>query len=385
MKILGGNQVVFYPLKTGSYEVQLADCLEQLEEYMDEFQIYPGSFIRHNIFVKVTDWAAFNKLKPKLEHIAKRRFPLPMLVNFIMAAPVHGLIALESTHVQSTLWNCLYKEEINGACQHMKHGKTEVVLGSVKVNNASELFKNAEVAFQTIDLLLSKCGMGFQNIVKQWNYLERMLEEDLGLQRYQIFNDLRTRFYDDDFVGIGYPASTEIGTSHGGVVIEFFAVKNREKLVRPIENPLQRAPHEYSADVLPEKGAFSKAMPTTPKVERAQYLALNKQAMVFVSSTAAMVGERVISVGNVKEQAAYIIEIFKKMLAEQHLVNSGIETAKSGRYSLLKAYVKHASDFEKVVQIIESNFSRLPILVIQAELPRKEMLVEMETEMLFQG
>jgi hypothetical protein len=51
MKILGGNQVVFYSSRTGSYDVQLSDCLEQLEEYMDENQIYSGSFIRHNIFI----------------------------------------------------------------------------------------------------------------------------------------------------------------------------------------------------------------------------------------------------------------------------------------------------------------------------------------------
>jgi enamine deaminase RidA (YjgF/YER057c/UK114 family) len=383
MKILGGNQVVFYPLKSGSYEIQLADCLEQLEEYMDEFQIYPGSFIRHNLFVKVTDWAAFSKIKPKLEHMAKRRFPLPMLINFIAAAPVHGLIALESTHVQSTQWNCLFKEEPFGACQHMKHAKTEVVLGSVKVNNSPEIFKNTEKAFETIDLLLSKCGMGFQHIVKQWNYMERMLDEDLGLQRYQIFNDLRTRFYDDDFVGIGYPASTEIGMTHGGIVIEFFAVKNREKLTRPIDNPLQKAPHEYSAEVLSEKGAFSKALPTTPKVERAQYLTLNKLSMVFVSSTAAMVGERVISIGNVKEQTDYIIEIFKKMLSEQHLKNSGVEPMTRGHHTLLKAYVKLTADFDIVEKIIDANFTKIPIVMIQADLPRHEMLVELETEMLF--
>ena len=383
MKILGGNQVVFYTSKAGNFEVQLTDCLEQLEEYMDDFQIYPGSFIRHNIYIKVTDWAAFEKVKPRLEHVAKRRFPLPMLINIIPASPARGQVALESTHIQSTLWNCLFKEEQFGSCQHMKHGKTEVVLGSVKINTTPDIFHNADKAFEIIDILLAKCGMGFQNIVKQWSYIERMLENDLGLQRYQIFNDIRSKFYDDDFVGLGYPASTEIGIPGGGIIIEFFAVKNREKLTKSIDNPLQKAPHEYSAEVLSERGVFNKSLPTTPKVERAQFLNLDKSSMIFVSSTPALVGEKLIAAGNVKEQVSYIIEIFKKLLAEKNLEKSGLEKLTTGKYTLVKAYVRNETDFQQVRDILDAFFINVPLILIQAELPRKEILVELEAEMFY--
>ena len=383
MKILGGNQVVFYTSKAGNFEVQLTDCLEQLEEYMDEFQIYPGSFIRHNIYLKVTDWVLFEKVKPRLEHVAKRRFPLPMLINIIPASPARGQVALESTHIQSTLWNCLFKEEQFGTCQHMKRGKTEVVLGSVKVNTSRDIFHNADKAFEIIDILLAKCGMGFQNIVKQWNYIERMLDDDLGLQRYQIFNDIRSKFYDDDFVGLGYPASTEIGISGGGIIIEFFAVKNREKLTKPIDNPIQKSPYEYSPEVLSERGAFSKSQPTTPKVERAQYLNLDKNSMIFVSSTPALVGEKLIAAGNVKEQATYILEIFKKLLAEKNLGKAGLEKLTTGKYALAKAYVRNESDFQKVHDVLEVFFVNVPLIMIQAELPRKEILIELEVEIFY--
>lgn len=383
MKILGGNQVVFYASRPGNLEVQLADCLEQLEEYMDEKQIYPGSFIRHNIFVRVTNWSQFEKLKPKLEQMAKRRFPLPMLLNFIPTPPAEGDIALESTHVQSTLWNCLFKEDQYGSCQHMKQGKSEVVIGSVKVNIAADMLSNVEKAFDTMDILLAKCGMGFQNLVKQWSYIERMSSDDLGISRYQIFNDIRTKYYDDEFVNIGYPASTEIGVTGGGVLFEFFAIKGREKVTKPLTNPLQKAPYEYSPDVLSERGIYNRTMPTTPKVERAQYFTLNKQSMIYVTATPAIVGERATFESDVKEQVDFILENFKKLLAPVNLEKAGIEKVDGGKYSLVKAYVRNEPDIQKVLKTLMSFFADVPLVIVQADLPRKEFLIELEAEMMF--
>lgn len=383
MKILGGNQVVFYTTVAGGLDVQLTDCLEQLEEYMDEEQIYPGSFIRHNIYVNVKDWKQFQRQKKSLEQLAKRRFPLPMLVNFIYAAPGEGDIALESTHVKSTVWNCLFKEDQYGACQHIKQGKSEVVIGSVKVDSSTDLLTNAEKAFEGMDILLAKCGMGYHNLVRQWNYIERMHESDFGVQRYQVFNDVRTKYYEDEFVNIGFPASTEIGVSHGGVLIEFLAIKDREQLAKPVSNPMQKAPHEYSQKVLSDKGISNRIQPTTPKVERAQFIQLGKESMVFITSTPAIVGERLAFESDVKEQVAFILENFNNLIAEENLKNAGIEKPGKEKYTLLKAYVSPDADMTQVLKILLPRFSEVPLLLIQAELPRKPFLVELEAELVF--
>ncbi|MFA9388728.1 MAG: hypothetical protein ACERKD_02910 [Prolixibacteraceae bacterium] len=383
MKILGGNQVVFYASCPGNLEIQLTDCLEQLEEYMDEKQIYPGSFIRHNLFVRVDNWAAFEKSIPGLEKMAKRRFPLPMIINIIPIAPAMGDVALESTHIQSTAWNCLFKEDQYGSCQHLKHGKNEAVIGSVKVNLGSNLLQNVEQAFETMDILLAKCGMGFQNLVKQWNYIERMLEDDLGIQRYQIFNDIRTKYYDTDFEGIGFPASTEIGLSNGGILIEFFAIKGRDKFCKPLSNPLQKAPHEYSAEVLSERGMNTKILPTTPKVERAQFLTLNQQSMIFVTATPAVVGERTTFKANVKEQLGFILENYKKLLTKANLEKAGIVGLGAGKYSLVKVYVRNEADFPTIQNVLVSFFPDVSLVLVQADLPRKDFLLEIEAEIIF--
>lgn len=382
MKILGGNQAIFYASCKGNLDVQLADCLEQLEEYMDENQLYPGSFIRHNIFVRVSDWTQFFKIKPSLLQIAKRRFPLPLLVNFIPAAPVEGDVALESTHIHSNLWNCLFKEHEHGACQHMKSGKEEVVIGSITINTPGSFSSQVEEAFQSMDILLAKCGMEFSNIVRQWTYIERMHDEDQGIQRYQIFNDTRSKYYADEFDTGGYPASTEIGIPNGGIMIEFFAIKNRKNRTKVISNPLQKAPHEYSASVLSSKGLGNQLEPTTPKVERAQYFSLQKQAMIFVTATPAIVGERIAYESDAKEQAAFIVENFKKLLAATNLEKAGIEASGNGQISLIKGYVQHEADLQKVLKVLYPHFSKIPFVLVQASLPRDRFLVELEAEMM---
>ncbi|MDA3928989.1 MAG: RidA family protein [Prolixibacteraceae bacterium] len=379
MKILGGNQVVFYSSRTGSYDVQLSDCLEQLEEYMDENQIYSGSFIRHNIFIDPYESSID---KSKLISIAKRRFPMPLIINVIPHAPAEGQVALESTHVKSTQWNCLFKEEKNGSCQHIVDGKSEVVVGAVQVEKAMDFQASVEKAFSSVESLLVKCNMNFENIVKQWNYIGRMFDNELNVQHYQIFNDIRTKYYENDFEKTGYPASTEIGVHSDGILIEFFAVKNAGEVSKLVNNPIQKAPHEYSSKVLSKRGVLNLTQPTTPKVERARYFEFDQQKMIFISATAAIAGERVTHAGDVKEQTVIVVENLKRIVSDANLSAVGIEKSGDIKYTLVKAYVQNKSDFNNVYSVLEPYFANIPLLLVQADLPRKDILVELEAEVL---
>lgn len=382
MKILGGNQVVFYASHDGGIEDQLADCLEQLEEYMDENQIYPGSFIRHNIFVNINSKEQYNKMKPKLEFMAKRRFPLPMIINIIAQKPAEGDIALESTHIHSNNWNCIFKEMKYGSCQLLKKGDQEVVLGSIQVDKFPDMQTNAEKAFEQMEKLLSKCSLTYSDIVKQWSYIERMMDDDMMIQRYQVFNDVRTRYYDDDFKEIGYPASTEVGILTGGIIIEFLAVKNRNKKSKTIINPVQKATSEYSSSVLAKEGVYDKLTPTTPKLERARSLSIDRQTMVFISGTSSIIGERITAKGNVKEQTDIVIEHFNKIKSTANLKNAGIDNNSEGTYTLIKAYVNDYKNFKDVYNVLSKVFKDVPLVMTQTDLPRKNILVEIEAEIL---
>lgn len=382
MKILGGNQIIFYAAKKGNLEVQLTDCLEQLEEYMNEHQIYPGSFIRHNIFINVFDQASYTILKPKLESMAKRRFPLPMLVNVIAQAPAEGDLALESTHIQSTLWNCLYKESKYGSCQLLKKDKNLVVIGSVQVNHYPDMQNNAEKAFEQVEELLDKCGLVMGDLVKQWSYIEHLLDDDLLVQRYQTFNDVRTRYFDDDFAVTGYPASTEVGMATGGIIIEFLAVNNRIKKSVKINNPVQKAPHEYSSDVLASEGAYNKANPTTPKLERARSLSIDKRTMVFISGTSSIIGERLTASGDAREQTVVALENIKKITETTNLNEVGLQVLNPEIFTLIKAYVNQQVNIDEIYTLLTSTFSEVPLVLVKTDLPRKGILVELEAELM---
>lgn len=383
MKILGGNQVVFYSSKSGSYQVQLEDCLVQLEDYMDEYQIYPGSFIRHNIFVDFDGYEKIQAEKERLEVIAKRRFPMPLIINVIPQKPAEGKVALETTHIKSTQWNCLFKEIKGGACQHIVSPKDEIVIGAIQIDKPRDFQLSVEKAFEGMDKLLSQCNMSFNNVVKQWSYIERMYDSEFKVERYQIFNDLRTKYYEDYFNETGYPASTEVGISSGGIIIEFMAIKNVEGQSKLLNNPVQKAPYEYSLDVLSERGIFDRSRPTTPKVERARYMTLSEHSMAFISATPAVVGERVMAIGDVNEQAIVIIENLKKLTKISNLSDAGISSVVAGKYSLVKAYVQNTKDFDSVYDTLEGYFGEIPMVLVQAELPRKDILVEVEAELFF--
>lgn len=382
MKILGGNQVVFYTRKSGNFEIQLSDCLEQLEDYMDEFQIYPGSLIRHNIFVDVADSSTYHSIKPRLEQIAKQRFPLPMLVNVIAQKPFKGDLALESTHIKSTQWNCLFKETKYGSCQLMKHGKDNIVLGAVQVNESRLIKDNAEKAFEQIEELLEKCGLAMGDLVKQWSYIENMLDASIQPQPYQTFNDVRTRYYDNDFTNSGFPASTEVGIQTGGLIIEFMAVNQRNSRSIKIDNPAQKAPQEYSQEVLANEGAYEKSSPTSPKLERARSLTIDKKTMIFISGTSSIIGERITAIGDAREQTFIALENFKKIIEQNNLKAAGLTSVNIKTFTLLKAYVKSDTDFQTVKSLLNAQFENVPMLVVQTDLPRKEILVELEAELM---
>lgn len=382
MKILGGNQVVFYATHGGDLEDQLSDCLEQLEIYMNENQIYPGSLIRHNIFINISENKQYLAIKPKLELIAKRRFPLPLIINIIAQKPAEGDLALESTHINSNEWNCLFKETKYGSCQIVKKNDQEVVLGSVQVDKFPDMQHNAEQAFEQMEKLLSKCNLSLSALVKQWSYIERMMDEDIMHQRYQAFNDVRTKYFDHDFDGIGYPASTEVGTLTGGIQIEFLAVKNRTKTSKKIDNPAQKPTSDYSQNILKGDGLYEKNAPTTPKLERARSLNIDGKTMVFISGTSSIIGERLTAVGDAKEQAIVILENFKKINGLKNLIEAGFKTEKVGDFTLIKAYVNNVENFNEVYEILIQSFNDIPFLMVQADLPRKKILVELEAEMM---
>jgi len=247
-----------------------------------------------------------------------------------------------------------------------------VTAGDVRQVHAGGLFANdisvdtaagSRAAFAAMEEILAAEGMTYGHVVRQWNYIEGMLEvEDGGRQRYQDFNDVRSARYATSEFPRGYPAATGIGQTAGGVVIEFIALDAPGAVeIAPVSNPRQIDAHCYSEGVLVGEVVTK----TSPKFERAKRVARNGRETVFVSGTASIIGEESVALGDVAAQTAVTLENIATLTPD-------------GTLSSLRAYVKRAEDIPAVRAVCESTLGDIPALYVHSDVCRDELLVEIE-------
>ena len=249
---------------------------------------------------------------------------------------------------------------------------------------AAEMKSHSDFAFKHMEEILAKEDLGFADVVRQWNYMEDIggvhTTPDGIKQNYQIFNDVRSRFYEKASFKNGYPSATGIGMNVGGVVIEFIAMSPAENLrIAPISNPDQIDAHNYSQKVLIGQKAEEFSQKTTPKFERAKLVQGNDSCMIFISGTAAIKGEAGISQDNVVKQTEITIDNIQRLIAAENLQQKGIcSQARVAQLSFLRIYVKHKKDIESVREVTNKYFQGVPSLFLVADICRNDLLVELE-------
>ena len=77
--------------------------------------------------------------------------------------------------------------------------------------------------FRLASEVLHKENFPIENIIRQWNYIEQITSFDGADQHYQMFNNVRSNFYNQAVWTNGYPAATGIGTNLGGVLVDIDA------------------------------------------------------------------------------------------------------------------------------------------------------------------
>ena len=90
------------------------------------------------------------------------------------------------------------------------------------------ILESSERAFKIAMRILEEEGLSIHHIIRQWNYIEniaRVKGIEKEHQNYQVFNDVRSRYYDKGTFENGYPAATGIGMTTGGVIIGFIALE----------------------------------------------------------------------------------------------------------------------------------------------------------------
>ncbi len=223
-------------------------------------------------------------------------------------------------------------------------------------NQSSEIFAAAGG-------ILQEEGLEAGDIVRQWNYIERITDWDGPRQHYQMFNNARSAFYAcSDWVN-GYPAATGIGTDFGGVLIDFDAVRfcDPSCSITPIDNRLQIAAHAYSENVLKEAGAVK----ATPKFERAKSLDSCDGRMLYISGTAAIRGEDSLTDVDVERQYEITMENIRELVSDADL-------------EILRVYLKHVEDYDVIRTRMERECQGSLVSFMRSDVCRSELLIEIE-------
>lgn len=378
--------LTFEPRSGTTHTEQLLDCLQQLKVKLEFYGLELKNILKQTIFFKTDD---------NNDYLRKKRNLLNPLLNFYNSEvpPTSFIAQLPYKNYQIVIEIILIKhlsgniKLSNNTIEEAKYtvidygNFKEIICAGITVEISGNSFMDqANGAFELMQKILKKENLTFSNVVRQWNFIENILktkkEEDKITQNYQVFNDVRSSYYDTCEFKFGYPAATGIGMSAGGVIIEFLATEHPgEVLILPISNPNQIDAHSYSRKAL--IGNSDKI--STPKFERAKIVKISDSVIVFISGTAAISGQETITESDIEIQTERTILNIRNLISKENLSKYGIFTKPDlNSFSYLRSYVKNRTEIPKVIQVCNKYFAGVPSLYLSADICREDLLIEIE-------
>ena len=166
----------------------------------------------------------------------------------------------------------------------------------------------------------------------------------------------------------------------GGVVIEFIAVSpHKDITILPLSNPRQVDAHEYSEKVLVGDSLENSTQKASPKFERAKLVFSPHGSLIFISGTAAILGQSTSKNNNVENQTQTTIDNILALVSRENIKNSGFrENITVSSPSFIRVYVKEESKISVVKNICEDHFGQIPSLYLVSDICREDLLVEIE-------
>ena len=241
----------------------------------------------------------------------------------------------------------------------------------------------ADGTFKLLKSVLDCAGLNFGTIVRQWNYVGGILESSSAdgrlMQHYQIFNEVRNRYYTHYRQSPYFPAATGIGMNSDQVGIDCFAIREHVDLqIIAISNPNQEESYQYGQEVLVGDSGGRKQ---PPQFERAVLLKTGTAARLIISGTASIVGQKTFGIGDVELQTKVTINNIEMLASSANLRNHCPDlNAYPDKYSYLRIYIKNRNDIDVVKKICIGHFGEIPITFVQADICRGDLLVEIEAE-----
>jgi hypothetical protein len=371
-----GNGLYLSPEPANTFIEQLKNCHGQLDKIMADLNRHVVLLV---YFIDAQTEEEYHALSAALEKIHLSNYRSPF--SIVAQAPVDGTKVNVEVHHCCKRANPEYKqfEGFNYCTFHYNNNKYLVSGGLQMKTKKSDLQKQSMESFRLMKGILNSERMDFSHIFRQWNYIESITGTFSDSQRYQIFNDVRSLFYNEsDFIQ-GYPAATGIGMKTGGVIIDFLAAVHDQ--VWTVKNPDQVDAHKYSDEILANNEFSDQLKSTTPKFERAKAIALEKDILMYISGTAAIKGQVSKAKNDAYQQTLETIDNIEQLteiknLTAHHIPVTDPSSIEPGSF---KIYVKTADDLKSVRSAFESRFGKMnDVLYLIGDICRPELLMEIE-------
>ena len=375
------------PVTGKSFPEQVQSCVEQLSKF-----IYPEGEARYYItqqtfFISAGSRAEYDERSVQIrEQLSASCGSLLPATSIVSQSPVRGNdVVLELICIRATGDKKVHYKSLSGIAYTVveQDGYKSVHAAGLAGTPADSILESSEKAFDNAMKILEAEGLSIHHIIRQWNYIENIsrvegFEEEH--QNYQVFNDVRSHYYEKGTFDNGYPAATGIGMTTGGVIIDFIALSPSDQIsVKPIQNPGQIDAHRYSELVLkgtPSEGLQQKC---SPKFERAKLVTIGSGHYIYVSGTASIRGEKTMHVDDVEKQTLTTIENIFQLFSKENQESLGLKFDVSQiRFSHLRAYVKYNKDIPLVKKICESKLNSNSSLFLISDICREDLLVEIE-------
>ena len=376
--------IIFEPESRGNFSAEWRQCLKQIIYRREtDFRL-----IKMNIFTDLPDYETYIKVSREIGRTIKSAFGEHCPVFNITVHPPKKpwKVTVEAGYADSVSGDISTINWNSGSyivC--ISDSGKEVWAGGLGSGLFHEDTRSAAIAaFDQMKAILDNEGMSLNHLVRQWNYIGNILEINNGFQNYQVFNEVRSEYYQNYRTIPGYPAATGIGMKLGGVSIDFCAVMAKNNiLIQPVHNPNQIDAYKYGQEMLKGTASAGVSKKHPPQFERALLLSGNLISTLFVSGTASIIGQETIGIGDVEKQTVVTIENINKLVDQKRIgpliPNKGPEW---GKFLLLRVYVKNQDDFAKVKAICREHFPNVPAIYIESDICRDNLLVELEAEFL---
>ncbi len=244
-------------------------------------------------------------------------------------------------------------------------GNTLIASRVLPAEHGADLERITRSSYLHMDALLRRYG--YPHWQRMWNYVARINAGDGDAERYRQFNAgrfaavaLRADSHRD------LPAASGVGTDGDQLVLACIAGRHP---ARQIENPRQMSAFLYPRQYGPRAPLFS----------RAALVPNGAGAQLLLSGTASIVGHESRHVGDVAGQLDETIDNLRALLTETLRQHGSSVAADSLRPESLRVYLRDARDLATVAAgLARWATPRQPTLFVQAEICRRELLLEIE-------